>query len=349
MRDFLKKASGVLIGAIGAFLLAACIAFFDSMNSSKIIVFGQTDQNVPIRAVLPYFIIISLIFLSFLSLYMLFRSLPFRGTSDRDQNERVLSSRIEQSERRIQNEVEKRIDQKFSEIISGAVGENSQVIARLLSERLDAGVLTAVQDAVGRQLDSSAREVRRWQHIENTFDRIRTKLDGPASRAESAANRFRNAAILICVFGLGLACLRLWGEGGFIDRIIPLATAGNTSAVWIVVFAKAAPWVGVILLAEFTALLFFRAYQRAIELQRYFTRELAILEARFAGLRVILDLGTPDQQYDVVKALMAAEANILSPDAGTPDPATVSSILSAIGAAVKDFKPSAASSGAGKD
>ncbi|KTQ92668.1 hypothetical protein NS226_15370 [Aureimonas ureilytica] len=270
-------------------------------------------------------------------------------TYNDDLSERVISSRIEQSERRIQSEVQRTIDRQIADIISGDIGETNQVIAKLLAERLDSGVVAAVQDAVGRQLDLAAREARRWQHIENTFDRIRTKLDGPASRAEVAANRFRNAAMLICFFGLGLACLRLWGEGDFVDRILPLATAENSSAVWMVVFAKAAPWVGVILLAEFTALLFFRAYQRAIELQRYFTRELAILEARFAGLRVILDLGTPDQQYDVVKALMAAEANILSPDAGTPDPATVSSILSAIGAAVKDFKPSAAPPGAGKD
>lgn len=262
-----------------------------------------------------------------------------------DQIDRNVSSRIEQFERRIQDEADRRIDRRFEEIVSGSVETTNDAIARILSERLDIGVVDAVQAAVGRQLDVAAKEARRWRHIEATFERIRLKLDGPASRAEKAAIQFRNAAMAICLFGLLLACYRLWGEGEFLNQLLLILASQNPTSAWILVFAKAAPWVGVILLAEFTALLFFRAYLRAIELQRYFTRELATIEARFAALRVVLDLGSPEQQFEIAKSLMVAEANSLTAEAVGSDPTAIASFVTAISTAAKDLKPSSGSAG----
>jgi len=75
--------------------------------------------------------------------------------------------------------------------------------------------------------------------------------------------------------------------------------------------ARAAPWVGFVLLAEFTALLFLRFSNQAIALQRYFTEGLAQLRDRHLAMRFIIEYGTPAQIVDAAHKMVEVSSREL--------------------------------------
>ncbi|EJC69347.1 hypothetical protein Rleg5DRAFT_5135 [Rhizobium leguminosarum bv. viciae WSM1455] len=205
------------------------------------------------------------------------RTTPAAAT-DSDIHDREVSSKIEMSERRIYQDVRRELFQRAEKELAG-----SELITEVLERKLQDGILVALDKALKTKLDAAASKVHALNHIDETLGRIRIKLDGPSSRAEGAAAISRILAYAFAVFGVVLATYRVVS----FDLPDPPTTAYD----WPTVAMKAGPWVGLVLLVEFTALLFLRFYNRSIELQRYFTRELAGIESQFLGLKVAIDVG----------------------------------------------------------
>lgn len=227
---------------------------------------------------------------------------------------RALNSQIEQIERRIGDELRQHLDR---ELLNVASGEN--IVNRMLDRRLKDGLLVTVDDALLERTSPVGRKIRVHDLLADVSDRLRLKYDGPAARAEWSATWSRRLSYALAITGLLVATVRVITSSGFTDAIMALIKENKAEHFWPLVFAQAAPWVGLVVLIEFTALIFFKFYVRSIELQRYFTRELANSEGRFGALRVITEVGTPEQSVSAALALMALQENSLRSDFANDD------------------------------
>lgn len=93
------------------------------------------------------------------------------------------------------------------------------------------------------------------------------------------------------------------------------------------------------MLIEFTALVFFKFYLRSLELQRYFTKELANSESRFGALRIITELGSDEQAVRAALEFMNVTENNFRPDEPSALPDNIS-VLADVASKVKDIMPS---------
>ncbi|WP_156408705.1 hypothetical protein [Rhizobium sp. Root708] len=245
----------------------------------------------------------------------------------RDTLEREASSRIQLSERqvfdRLKTQVEKRIEEHL---------QSDDFLKKVVQAKLDDTLIEEVDAALSARVHVEATKLKALDHLKLTLDSNKKNLEGPASRAEAAAAVSRRLAYLFAIAGVLVAGLRLY-------VVNDAQVAGDIH--WPTVALRSGPWVGLILLIEFTALLFFKFYGRSIELQRYFTRELSVIENQFAALQVTIDLGGPsDAVRSATAMLKAGEPNVFQ-DEKAEDLNSLTNALTDLAGLIKKVKPGA--------
>jgi hypothetical protein len=238
-----------------------------------------------------------------------------------DTTQRAISAEVEQSERRIEQQLLRALDRKIAEVAS-----SDEIVSRLLDQKLQDGIIEAADRALSARAAPEAKRIRLQRFLDDVSDRLRIKYDGPAGRAENSATIARRLSYAFATLGLMIACVRVFLSGGFTDVLVALLKENKTDHFWPLVFAQSAPWIGLVLLVEFTALIFFRFYLRAIELQRYFTRELANSESRFGALRVITEIGSDKQVVQAALLMMEIGENLLQAETDADLPENVSAL-----------------------
>ncbi len=250
-----------------------------------------------------------------------------------DELQRALNSKLELSERRIEKQFRRELDTQIGQIVS-----SDEIVSRLLDQKLSDGIIEATDKALAARTGPEAKRIRLQRFLDDVSDRLRIKYDGPAGRAEDSATIARRFSYCLAMFGLVLAACRVFLSGGFNETLIRLIDGGKGEHFWPLIFAQAAPWVGLIVLIEFTALIFFRFYLRSIELQRYFTKELANSENRFGALRIITELGSDEQAVKAAFDFMKVNENNLRSDETDALPKNVS-VFADAASKLKDFVP----------
>ena len=220
---------------------------------------------------------------------------------------RAISAEVEQSERRIEQQLLRRLDRRIAEVAS-----SDEIVSRLLDQKLQDGIIEATDKALANRVSPEAKRIRLQRFLDDASDRLRLKYDGPAGRAENSATIARRFSYFLATFGLLIAASRVFLSGDFTLLLVELVRDNKADHFWPLVFAQAAPWVGLVALAEFTALVFFRFYLRSIELQGYFTRELANSESRFGALKIITEIGSDEQVVSAARDMMQVSENELS-------------------------------------
>ncbi|MGO8091638.1 hypothetical protein AB9E29_31370 [Rhizobium leguminosarum] len=316
--------SGIALLFLCAFLLGLFLSKYDNGIAGTLAHYYNainTAQLYSIRvaSVLNFVAII----IGFVAAWQIFGRL----NAGRDLDDREVSSKIEQSERRIYQDVRREFLERAEKELVG-----TDLITQVLERKLQDGMLVTLDKALKAKLDAAASKVHALNHIDETLGRIRIKLDGPSSRAERAAGISRILAYAFAVFGVVLATYRVLS----LDLPQPSPTAYD----WPTVAMKAGPWVGLVLLVEFTALLFLRFYNRSIELQRYFTRELAGIESQFLGLKVAIDVGGRIDGVRASAALLKVEPASFVEDT-QEELSTLTKAIESMADVIKKLKPAA--------
>ena len=236
------------------------------------------------------------------------------SSKENDRTDRFISERIGQSEDRLSRQIEESLNRRVADVVDNSLSNSSSAIAKAMLEKLDAQMLETIDSALARRVNKVAAEGRRWRDVLDVFDRLRIRLDGPASRAEQSAMYFRRMAAVLAGAGVCIAAVRVFSTLYYdsLERAVQL-TSGDGPSLFALALYSGAPWVGLVLLIEFTALLFQRFYSRSIELQRYFTKELSATELKLVALRVIIDTGTREQIVEACRTLFASETNAWLP------------------------------------
>ena len=224
------------------------------------------------------------------------------SSKENDRTDRFISERIGQSEDRLSRQIEESLNRRVADVVDNSLSNSSSAIAKAMLEKLDAQMLETIDSALARRVNKVAAEGRRWRDVLDVFDRLRIRLDGPASRAEQSAMYFRRMAAVLAGAGVCIAAVRVFSTLYY-----------DGPSLFALALYSGAPWVGLVLLIEFTALLFQRFYSRSIELQRYFTKELSATELKLVALRVIIDTGTREQIVEACRTLFASETNAWLP------------------------------------
>lgn len=330
MKNYLDKflRSGAQIGMI--FGIAALVAASESIGSYREILDRVSSISVPQVVIFSVFVgIFSMAIFSAIWLIRQRNELEKRA----DLTQRAISAEVEQSERRIEQQLLRTLDRKIAEAAS-----SDEIVSRLLDQKLQDGIIEAADRAVSGRTAPEARRIRLQRFLDDVSDRLRIKYDGPAGRAENSATIARRMSYVLASIGLLIACVRVFFSGDFTYELINLLQNDKSDHFWPLVFAQSAPWIGLVLLVEFTALVFFRFYLRAIELQRYFTRELANSESRFGALRIITEIGSDEQAVSAALSMMEIGENNLQAEKDSEVPKNVSAFADAA-SKIKDALP----------
>jgi hypothetical protein len=274
-----------------------------------------------------------------LSIFQFSKSFFGAGADILDRN---LSSRIELSESRIRDDIDTRIRQQISSLLEGNELRDNDPIGRAIADRIDEDLLVRLDEALARRVQTEASDIRRWRTFADVFERIRIKLDGPASRAESSAFIFRRLAAALAAFGVVVAIVRVFWFGSGVTPLMLQTLTNGSHSLWSMAIINGAPWIGLILLIEFTALLYFRFYARGVETQRYFTKELAGLEVRLAAMRVVLDTGTKEQIMQATRILMTLDSNVMSVERVEEQLSMANNVVKEVAASAKSIKDAVA-------
>ncbi|MBY5543104.1 hypothetical protein HFO60_24325 [Rhizobium leguminosarum] len=339
MNNLLKKLAGanlsriLLRGDVIAFLLilwvfVVPVAYIIASNTQAVTNFLSelNSSPNPLRTAkffsIPLVWVINFIAIILITIFWYSLKTASRG---RDIDDREVSSKIEQSERRIYEDVRRQLLQRAEKELVG-----TELVTQALERKLQDGILVTLDKALKTRLDAAASKVHALNHIDETLGRIRIKLDGPSSRAENAAAISRIFAYAFAMLGVTLAIYRVTS--------LEAAQTFGINYDWPNVMMKAGPWVGLVLLIEFTALLFLRFYNRSIELQRYFTRELAGIESQFLGLKVAIDIGGRTDGVKASAALLKIEPNSFVEDR-EEELSTLNKAIEGVADLVKKLKP----------
>lgn len=221
--------------------------------------------------------------------------------SYKDEQERSFENSVQAAERRMEELIENRLKSAARESL-----DINPTLIRLLNEKLDVGLIEAVDDSLKRRITSEARSNRTLDFMNQVTLELKNRLEGPSARAETAASRARLGAYCMAIIGLLVAGYRVFTLGDLSNRLMNLLTIAGDKPLWPIIAAQAAPYVGFVLLAEFTAFLFLRFSNQSIALQRYFTEGLAQLRDRHLAMRFVVEFGSPEQVVEAAQRMIDA-------------------------------------------
>ncbi|MDA5627820.1 MULTISPECIES: hypothetical protein [Agrobacterium] len=215
---------------------------------------------------------------------------------------------------------------------------SKDVIAATIDAKIDEAFVSGVDKALRKRLNQEAKVVDVIEFIEAAEQRIRTMLDGPASRAETRSGRLMIFAILIGAFGLFIAYSRVRGLGNLSDSLLSLKTNVGAGSVWPYIFALSAPWVTLIALVEFTALMMLRLSNKLSLEQRHYTELLVEFTDRMLALKAVARFGNADQVVAAASLLIKHNPKVEAKSEGLEESlSAITKITESLAAVVKQF------------
>lgn len=194
----------------------------------------------------------------------------------------------------IETRINKRIDTLFQDKTINQT-EYEKIFRNFVSENLDDDLLLSIDNALQERISKQGKSLRVIRFLDGVTSELKLRLEGPAGRAETQAKWARWGAYTLVIIGLSVAIYRIYILENVTESLNDLYKAAGDRSIWPFVFANSAPWLGLIFLIEFTALLFMRFSTHASIQQRYFTEGYTELKDRYAALRTIIEYGTDEQ------------------------------------------------------
>ncbi|RBO90473.1 hypothetical protein [Pseudochrobactrum asaccharolyticum] len=194
--------------------------------------------------------------------------------------------------------VEQRINRRIDYLINNTPSENllsPDFFRKIIEEKFDDEIITSVDEALTRRVNKESKTIRTLDQLNGVTQELKIRLEGPAGRAERHAHTARRMAYIMAILGIGIAGYRIYLLTDLTTTLKEIYELTDGSSIWPFIIAHSAPWLGLVLLIEFTALLFVRFSTQASTQQRYFTEAYTELKDRHAALSIIIEYGTPEQ------------------------------------------------------
>ena len=220
--------------------------------------------------------------------YVLFNYIMARK-NDADQEQRIEISSIDLLEKRFENRIN-----NLAKNISSQNLINENLSREIINEKFGEDLVTTVDKALKQRVGQVSKIIRSQNRLNEVTDDLKIRLEGPGGRAEKQANVARRLAYAMALLGVVVAGGRIYTlvDQPVLESISKLADGGS---IWPFIIAHSAPWVGLIILIEFAALMFVRFSTRASLQQRYFTEAYTELKDRHAALIIVIEFGSPEQ------------------------------------------------------
>lgn len=236
---------------------------------------------------------------SFLAVVVYFTNLYIIKNRDADQIQRRETSELELFEQRVFRRVDNLIkNASIDSLLS------DDVYKKIITEKFGDDLLTSVDQALSQRVTQESKTIRVLSRLIEVTDELKIRLEGPAGRAERQAFWAKVLAYVMAISGIGIALYRLYLVGDLNTSLLALYETTKGQSIWPFIIALSAPWVGLIFLIEFTALLFARFSNQASTQQRYFTEAYTELKDRHAALSTIIEYGTPEQIITSARAMI---------------------------------------------
>ncbi|QYM73236.1 hypothetical protein K1X45_01955 [Pseudochrobactrum sp. Wa41.01b-1] len=210
---------------------------------------------------------------------------------DEDEVLRASADEIENTERRILSSAESMIQSAIEEKLN-----NKNILSPTIKEIVNEDLILSIDHSLRERITTEAKPMRLLSYMDKTTSEMRIRLEAAGHREERQAARARTYAFIAAYTGIFFAIIRVGLS--LIDKttLLPLFNIISPNfSVWPYILSSAAPWVGVILVCEFTAILLFKDSNGCSRRQRYFSEAYVELRDRHMALRTIIEYGTPEQ------------------------------------------------------
>lgn len=213
-----------------------------------------------------------------------------RSLGDEDQTQRSFMADFEQFEKNVKRDIFRTLQKQQLDKFAP-----KGLVLSEVQKRVDDALVSTIDEALQRRLTDGARSVDVIAYIDDIQARVLIALEGPAGRAESRSTGLMWGAILVGTIGLVIAVVRVFSLGDYSENLLLLNKQLGSRSVWPYVFALSTPWVTLVALVEFSALILLKLSNQFSLLQRQYTELLVEENARFLALKAIVRFGEADQ------------------------------------------------------
>jgi hypothetical protein len=145
-------------------------------------------------------------------------------------------------------------------------------------------------------------------------------------------------AIAIGACGILIAYLRVGDLDNLSNNILALKSIAGERSVWPYIFALSAPWVSLIALVEFTALMLLKISNKLSVEQRHYTELLVEFTDRILALKAVVRFGDPDQVVTAASLLLKNNPKVETKSEGLEESlSAITKITESLAAVVKQF------------
>ena len=223
----------------------------------------------------------------------------YKPRDDADQAQRAFIADFEQFEKNVKRDIFRTIRKEQLEKYAP-----TELVVREVQKRVDDALVSTIDEALQRRLTDGARSVDVIAYIDEIQARTVLALDGPAGRAENRSTWLMRGAITVGILGLAIAVIRVFSLGDYSATLLSLSTELGEKSVWPYVIALSMPWVTVIALVEFSALILLKLSNQFSLLQRQYTELLIEVMDRFLALKAVVRFGDGNQIVSAATVLM---------------------------------------------
>ena len=251
---------------------------------------------------------------------------------DVDQTGREMMSHVQLLERRLLKDLGTVSAREVDKLAS------KEQIAAQINARIDEALVSTIDEALRKRLKDGAKVVDVIGYIDSVEERVRTLLDGPAGRAEKRSGWLMGLAILLAGAGIFIAYLRVIGLGNVSEKILALKSLAGDGNVWPYVFVLSAPWVTLVALVEFSALMLLKLSAKLSLEQRHYTELLVEFTDRMLALKAVVRFGSADQVVAAATLLIKNNPKVEAKSEGLEESlSAVTKITESLAAIVKQF------------
>lgn len=256
-----------------------------------------------------------------------------RFPTDADQLNRAVAADFQQFEKNVKQDIFRELSERYSEKIIPLDFVKDQI-----QSRLDEGLVKAIDDALRERLTEGAKWVDVVSYIDEANSRISLELNGPGGRAEKRASWLLRGALAVGGIGLAIAIYRVFTLVDLRDSLLALSTSLGDKSAWPYVIALAAPWVSLIALVEFSALMLLKVSNQFTAEQRKYTELFKALNERLLALKVIVRSGTSEDVSRAASQLLRDVKTVEATDVNFEESiSAITKITESLAAVVKQF------------
>lgn len=262
------------------------ITTFAALAAFSAILLGRDTVSSLIEQLLASF----LVFGGTLGLLLVGYLAVNRMPADADKASRAIAAEFQQFEKNVKQDIFRELSTQVSDEIVPL-----DFVTRQIQDRLDEGLVKAIDDALRKRLAEGARWVDIIGYIDDVQARIWLQLDGPGGRAEKLSQALLYGAIGVGALGLGIAIFRVFTLGDLSSSLVALSNSLGGKSAWPFVAALATPWISLIALVEFSALMLLKVSNQFAAEQRRYTEILIGVTERLLALKIIVRAGTGEE------------------------------------------------------